>query len=61
MVMVDVDGSSLQANAQTKLVGLMWGQQQCGTKYIHQKNQVNSLNGYSHDDSNMKTSHWYYY
>jgi len=54
MAMVDVDGSSLPADSQPKLFGLVWGfvatwRSVC----IHQTNLVNSRTGFVHDDSTI--------
>jgi len=54
--MVNVDGSSVQADSQLKLVGLV--SESVGAwrwVCIHQKNWVNSSNGYGHDDSTINT------
>jgi len=51
MVMVVVDGCSLLADSQPKLVGLVcaiWR-----SVCIHQMNRVNSHSGHGHDDSTI--------
>jgi len=46
MVMVDVDGSSLLADSQPKLVGLVWGLAAIWCSVcIHQIDYMNSRNG----------------